>query len=252
MTKKQVITALMLSTMVLAGARAVLADEVAPVDPSTPILTVPAVPTPVEPTQPTEPSTPVAPTTPTEPTTPSVDPVQPTEPSQPTTPVTPTDPSQPVTPTEPSKPAEESTKPGLPEQPKEESKTPEQKEEASKDDKKEEVKKDEDKQPVTSPPAITIPDVSPSKPVITNKGHEIIGTQDSQVIIRTPEGITQTVAPEVVGAKKNSDGTVSVKTKEGKMETLPSTGEEASILTTLAGFGLLAGLAFWKKKETSN
>lgn len=96
-----------------------------------------------------------------------------------------------------------------------------------------------------------MPDVSPEKPIVTEQGQEIVGTQDSQVIVRTSDGTTQYVAPEAIGAKKNSDGTVTVKTKEGKMETLPSTGEKASVLMSILGIGLLASLAFWKKKQTN-
>lgn len=238
MKKKQLLSALSLSIIVLAQAGFVSADEVTPVDPTAPALTTPVVPNPTELTEPVQPADPAKPTEPSKP----VEPEKPTEPSQPTDPVVPTDPSQPSTPTYPSKPAEEPSKPSTPEQPKEEPKTPSQPTAPSAG------KKDEPTEPAT-PPAINVPDVSSKKPIVTDQGQEIIGTQDSKVIVRTPDGTTQYVAPETIGAKKNSDGTVTVKTKEGKMETLPSTGEKASIFMSILGIGLLAGLAFWKKKQ---
>lgn len=217
MKKKQLLSALSLSIIVLAQAGFVSADEVTPVDPTAPALTTPVVPNPTELTEPVQPA----------------DPAKPTEPSKPV---------EPEKPTYPSKPAEEPSKPSTPEQPKEEPKTPSQPTAPSAG------KKDEPTEPAT-PPAITVPDVSSKKPIVTDQGQEIIGTQDSKVIVRTPDGTTQYVAPETIGAKKNSDGTVTVKTKEGKMETLPSTGEKASIFMSILGIGLLAGLAFWKKKQ---
>lgn len=194
MKKKQLLSALSLSIIVLAQAGFVSADEVTPVDPTAPALTTPVVPNPTELTEPVQPA----------------DPAKPTEPSKPVEPEKPTEPSQPTAPSA--------------------------------------GKKDEPTEPAT-PPAITVPDVSSKKPIVTDQGQEIIGTQDSKVIVRTPDGTTQYVAPETIGAKKNSDGTVTVKTKEGKMETLPSTGEKASIFMSILGIGLLAGLAFWKKKQ---
>lgn len=92
-----------------------------------------------------------------------------------------------------------------------------------------------------------VSNVSPTEPIFTNTGYQIVSTQNSQVVIATADGSTQTVAPEVVGATVNSDKTISVTDQVGKMTTLPSTGDKGSLLTVLGSLLLGVGTFFLKK-----
>lgn len=93
-----------------------------------------------------------------------------------------------------------------------------------------------------------VSNVSPATPIVTNTGYQIVSTQNSQVVIATADGSTQTVDPEEVGAKVNEDKTISVTDQTGKMTTLPSTGDKGSLLTMFGS--LLLGLAaFFLKKH---
>lgn len=92
-----------------------------------------------------------------------------------------------------------------------------------------------------------VSNVSPAEPIFTNTGYQIVSTQNSQVVIVAADGSTQTVAPEVVGAKVNSDKTISVTDQAGKMTTLPSTGDKGSLLTVLGSLLLAVGAFFLKK-----
>lgn len=99
-----------------------------------------------------------------------------------------------------------------------------------------------------------IEDLSVEKPVVTDTGVKIVGTQDAQVIVQREDGSTEVVAAEAIGATVNGDKTVSVKSADGKMKTLPNTGQEK--LTSLAmigsGFAILFGMALRKLKEFMN
>ena len=92
-----------------------------------------------------------------------------------------------------------------------------------------------------------VSNVSPNEPIFTNTGYQIVSTQNSQVVIATADGSTQTVAPEVVGATVNSDKTISVTDQVGKMTTLPSTGDKGSLLTVLGSLLVGVGTFFLKK-----
>jgi len=92
-----------------------------------------------------------------------------------------------------------------------------------------------------------VSNVSPTEPIFTNTGYQIVSTQNSQVVIATADGSTQTVAPEVVGATVNSDKTISVTDQAGKMTTLPSTGDKGSLLTVLGSLLLGVSTFFLKK-----
>ena len=84
----------------------------------------------------------------------------------------------------------------------------------------------------------------------TESGVQIIGTDGGNVIIADGNGGSRTVAPEEVGAKKNSDGTISVKTKEKKLETLPETGTAESLAVSAVGVLTLVGGLYLKKRAT--
>ena len=90
--------------------------------------------------------------------------------------------------------------------------------------------------PSASSTTVTRAVVSPTAPVTTESGVQIIGTDGGNVIIADGNGGSRTVAPEEVGAKKNSDGTISVKTKEKKLETLAVSA--VGVLTLVGGLYL--------------
>lgn len=104
--------------------------------------------------------------------------------------------------------------------------------------------------PSTASTTVTRAVVSPTVPVTTESGVQIIGTDGGNVIIADGNGGSRTVAPEEVGAKKNSDGTISVKTKEKKLETLPETGTAESLAVSAVGVLTLVGGLYLKKRAT--
>ncbi|HEM6281324.1 TPA: LPXTG cell wall anchor domain-containing protein [Streptococcus suis] len=240
MNKKFVLSGLLLSTLLLSPS--VFADEVVdtvttpievveqpievPVEePSTPVET------PTEPIE--EPTTPIE--TPTEPIeVPSVpDPVTPIE--EPTTPIeTSTDPvEEPATPTTP---VDEPATPTVP------SETPTEPKEAD---------------PV-SPTAPTTPSTpvpqEPSQPVyiedtfVSDTGYTVVGVQGESILVQDEVGQVQSKTLEEVGAVKDTEGNVTVKSSSGEVKLLPNTGERAEILTAV-GFVLLVIMLFVKRKE---
>ena len=94
---------------------------------------------------------------------------------------------------------------------------------------------------VNGQPVVT---VTPAAPVVTAAGQTIVSTQNSQVVIANTDGTTSVVAPEAVGFKVNTDGTLTGKDAKGKEVTLPKTGEESATLLTIAGTFFLAAAAF--------
>lgn len=98
-----------------------------------------------------------------------------------------------------------------------------------------------------------VENVSQNQPVVTDKGFEIIGTDQGRVIIRSQD-VSQNgqelVSAEKIGAKINKDGTISVKTKDGSMKTLPNTGEAKNLMTIIALIFLsIIGLKVTSKSE---
>ncbi|HEL1795909.1 TPA: LPXTG cell wall anchor domain-containing protein [Streptococcus suis] len=216
MNKKFVLSGLLLSTLLLSPS--VFADEVVDTV-TTPIEVVEQpIEVPVE-----EPSTPVE--TPTEPIeVPTVpDPVTPIE--EPTTPIeTPTDPvEEPATPTVPS---ETPTEP-----------------------------KEADPVSPTTPitPSNPVPQ-EPSQPVyiedtfVSDTGYTVVGVQGESILVKDEVGQVQSKTLEEVGAVKDTEGNVTVKSSSGEVKLLPNTGERAEILTTV-GFVLLMIMLFVKRKE---
>lgn len=80
---------------------------------------------------------------------------------------------------------------------------------------------------------VTIPVIE--APIVTNKGVEIVGTQDGQVLVKTETGAVETKSAASVGAVKQSDGTVAVKDKSGKLQVLPSTGDNGTAIFSVIG-----------------
>lgn len=228
MNKKFVLSGLLLSTLLLSPS--VLADEVVDVVP-TPIEVVEQpIEVPVE-----EPSTPVE--TPTEPIEEPITPIEtPTEPiEEPTTPIeTPTDPVE--EPTTPTTPVEE---PATPTVPSETSSEP----------------KEADPVSPTTPttPSTPVPQ-EPSQPVyiedtfVSDTGYRVVGVQGESILVQDEVGQVQSKTLEEVGAVKDTEGNVTVKSSSGEVKLLPNTGERAEILTAV-GFVLLVIMLFVKRKE---
>lgn len=96
-----------------------------------------------------------------------------------------------------------------------------------------------------------VSNVTPSTPVYTNTGYQIVSTQDSQVVVSYSDGSTATVSPETVGGVVNEDKTITVTDQAGKKTTLPHTGEKGNAMLSMAGVGILAALgAFFFKKRS--
>ena len=246
MNKKQVLATLALSTLALAQAGYVSADELAPIDSSAPT---------------TEVVTPTAPSTSTETEAPAV---QPTEPS--VTPVNPTTPNTSST-TDKGEPAiqpalpeavvsdkgEPAIQPELSEAVVINKGTPEVQPELPKAEKpKAELPKttveanEQGKSQIGTTSTSTgqvVHDVT-KEPVETNTGASIVSTQGGNVVLSDGS----VVAPEEVGGTVNEDKTISVTDKEGKLKTLPNTGTAKSILTTIGGMLMTAVGYFYKKK----
>lgn len=248
LNKKNILSMLTLSALVLSNSAVAFADETTPIDSSAPIdITQPStptepstdVPTPVEPTQPVEPTTPTEepkapeePTVPVDPTLPSTEQPKEEESAQPTKPST--DVPTPETPTNPKEePKQDIPRPETPTPPK----TAE--EAANKGESQIGTISTETKQPVEA--------VTPDKPIVTDTGYTIISTDNSQPIIRYADGSTATVSAESIGAVVNKDKTISVKTADGQTKTLPNTGEAQSLLALLGSL-LLSATWFIRKK----
>ena len=244
MNKKQVLATLALSTIALAQAGYVSADELAPIDSSAPI---------------TEVVTPTAPSASTETEAPAV---QPTEPS-----VTPIDPTTPDTSSTTDK-GEPAIQPALPEAVVTNKGTPEVQPELPKAElPKAELPKAENPKaelPKAENPKTTdeaneqgksqigtistatgqvVHDVTKA-PVETNTGASIVSTQGGNVVLSNGS----VVAPEAVGGTVNEDKTISVTDKDGNLKTLPNTGTAESILSTIGGVLMTAVGYFYKKK----
>ena len=274
MNKKQVLATLALSTIALAQAGYVSADELAPVDSSAPTTEVV---TPTAPSASTETEAPaVQPTAPsasTETEAPAVQPtapsasteteapaVQPTEPS--VTPVDPTIPANTSSTTDKGEPAiqpelsevvvsdkgEPAIQPELSEAVVTNKGTPEVQPELPKAEKPKTTDEanEQGKSQIGTISTATgqvVHDVTKA-PVETNTGASIVSTQGGNVVLSDGS----VVAPEEVGGTVNEDKTISVTDKEGKLKTLPNTGTAKSILTTIGGMLMTAVGYFYKKK----
>lgn len=97
-----------------------------------------------------------------------------------------------------------------------------------------------------------VSNVSPSAPVYTNTGYQIVSTQNGQVVLAYSDGSTATVSPEVVGGTVNADKTITVTDQSGEKKTLPHTGEKENVLMILTGFLMLVGAFLFKKKSLKN
>ena len=249
MNKKNVLAALALSTIALAQAGYVSADELAPIDSSAPATEVV---TPTTPSASTETETPA-----TQPTEPSVTPVDPTTPSVqdkdnagsldgvPTDKPAPSDKPQDkdnagsldgVTTDKPApsdKPQDKDNAGSLDGVPAEQPKTTDQANQQGKSQ----------IGTTSTSTGQVVHDVT-KEPVETNTGASIVSTQNGNVVLSNGS----VVAPEEIGGTVNEDKTISVTDKEGKLKTLPNTGTAESILGTIGAMLLTAVGYFYKKK----
>ena len=246
MNKKQVLATLALSTIALAQAGFVSADEGTPIDSSAPTTEVV---TPTAPSASTETEAPAV-----QPTEPSVTPVNPTTPNTSST----TDKGEPaIQPALPeavvSDKGEPAIQPELSEAVVINKGTPEVQPELPKAEKpKAELPKttveanEQGKSQIGTTSTSTgqvVHDVT-KEPVETNTGASIVSTQGGNVVLSDGS----VVAPEEVGGTVNEDKTISVTDKEGKLKTLPNTGTAESILGTIGAMLLTAVSYVYKKK----
>ena len=247
MNKKQVLATLALSTIALAQAGFVSADEVTPIDSSAPT---------------TEVVTPTAPSASTETEAPAV---QPTEPS--VTPVDPTAPSdkdnagsldgvpadKPAPSDKPQDKDNAGSLDGVPaDKPAPSDKAQDKDNAGSLDGVPDEKPKTTDQANQQGKSQIGTTSTSTGQvvhdvtkdPVETNTGASIVSTQGGNVVLSDGS----VVAPEEVGGTVNEDKTISVTDKDGKLKTLPNTGTAESILGTIGAMLLTAVGYFYKKK----
>ena len=253
MNKKQVLATLALSTIALAQAGYVSADELAPIDSSAPITEVV---TPTAPSASTETEAPAV-----QPTEPSVTPVDPTTPDTSST----TDKGEPAIQPELSEAVvsdkgEPAIQPELSEAVVTNKGTPEVQAELPKAElpkaelPKAELPKttveanEQGKSQIGTTSTSTgqvVHDVT-KDPVETNTGASIVSTQGGNVVLSDGS----VVAPEVVGGTVNEDKTISVTDKEGNLKTLPNTGTASSMLPVVGMIlGLLSLAGLRKSKE---
>lgn len=94
-----------------------------------------------------------------------------------------------------------------------------------------------------------VQDVTSDAPVYTNTGATIVSTQNGAVVLA--DGTI--TSPEAIGAKTNSDGTISVTTATGESTTLPMTGDSNTTILSILGSVLAAiGAFFFKKRQRFN
>lgn len=228
MNKKNVLAALALSTIALAQAGYVSADELAPIDSSAPATEV------VTPTTSSASTETEAPAT--QPTEPSVTPVDPTTPSD-----KPQDKDNAgsldgVTTDKPvpsDKPQDKDNAGSLDGVPAEKPKTTDEANEQGKSQ----------IGTTSSSTGQVVHDVI-KDPVETNTGAAIVSTQNGNVVLSDGS----VVAPEEIGGTVNEDKTISVTDKDGKLKTLPNTGTAESILGTIGAMLLTAVSYVYKKK----
>lgn len=248
MKKKQLLSALALSTLALAQAGFVSADEVTPVDPSAPsteVVTPAETEAPaVQPTAPSVSTETEAPAV--QPTEPSVTPVDPTTSDKPqgkdnaeSLDGVPTD--KPVTPNTSSttdKPQGKDNAESLDGVPAEKPKTTDEANEQGKSQ----------IGTTSTSTGQTVQDVTEQNPVRTNTGAQIVSTRDGQVILS--DGTV--TSPEAIGAKTNADKTITVTKEDGSTVTLPHTGDKNTVAFGILGaMTAVAGLtlAFKHKKK---
>lgn len=107
-------------------------------------------------------------------------------------------------------------------------------------------KKDETKTEIVTPTDTAKPTEQPaevvnptiSNPVEVNDGEKVVGTTDNgQVIVSDSQGQTSVVSPDKVGGKVNSDGSIELKDKSGKLVKIPTAGAAAALVSIMLAGG---------------
>ena len=226
MNKKNVLAALALSTIALAQAGYVSADELAPIDSSAPATEV------------------VTPTTPSASTETEAPATQPTEPS--VTPVDPTTPSVQDKDNAGSLDGVSTDKPATSDQPQDKDNAGSLDGVPAEQPKTTDQANQQGKSQIGTTSTSTgqvVHDVT-KEPVETNTGASIVSTQNGNVVLSNGS----VVAPEEIGGTVNEDKTISVTDSEGKLKTLPNTGTAESILGTIGAMLLTVVSYVYKKK----
>ena len=226
MNKKNVLAALALSTIALAQAGYVSADELAPIDSSAPATEV------------------VTPTTPSASTETEAPATQPTEPS--VTPVDPTTPSVQDKDNAGSLDGVSTDKPATSDQPQDKDNAGSLDGVPAEKPKTTDQANQQGKSQIGTTSTSTgqvVHDVT-KEPVETNTGASIVSTQNGNVVLSNGS----VVAPEEIGGTVNEDKTISVTDKDGKLKTLPNTGTAESIMGTIGAMLLTAVSYVYKKK----
>ncbi|MCF2565207.1 LPXTG cell wall anchor domain-containing protein [Streptococcus pasteurianus] len=266
MKKKQLIAALASSTLVLSTAGTAFADEVTPLDPTTPSTEVITPAPSSQPEQSTEPSTSTEtgsttePTVPVDPTSPSSDVTEVTDDNGVTTDHTNDSGTQTENSTEPSEEVPNvddaggvvtdhtvpTTDGGTA------TVTPDTSVPTNNPNISAETAANAGASQVGTTSTVTgqiVQDVTTDSPVYTNTGATIVSTQNDSVVLA--DGTI--TSPESIGATTNSDGTISVTTATGESTTLPMTGDENTTLLSILGSALATiGGLFFKKRQYFN
>lgn len=272
MTKKQVIASLAVSTLVLSTAGTAFADEVIPLDPTTPSTEMVTPEPSSQPEQPTEPSvstdtsatdtgSTTEPTVPVDPTTPSTG--DNTGDNSSTNPGTSEDESsdpgsettEPENPAEPEQPSTEPTEqPGEVEVPTTDggtaTVTPDTSVPTNNPNITAETAQNAGASQVGTTSTVTgqvVRDVTRSNPVTLYNGASLVDIRDGFVTLSSGEKVT----PESVGVTANADGTYTAKTIQGDMVTLPHTGEKNTTILSVLGAFILSVLGFSLKKRNN-
>lgn len=234
MKKKQLLATLAFSTLALIQACYVSADEVNPVDPSTPATEIVSPTAPItSTTNPTEVETPAAQST-----EPSASPVDPTAPSAPqdrdntsSSNDNPTTPDQSAASSDKAQDTDNAASPDN---------VPEEKPKTT--DQANQQGKSQIGTTSTSTGQV-VHDVTKA-PIQTNTGASIVSTQNGNLVLEDGS----VVAPEAIGAVSNEDKTITVTKADGTKATLPYTGEIESSLKAI-GVGLLTVVGWLYKKR---
>lgn len=230
MTKKQLLSVLTATTVTLLTTSLAYADETpVPVDPTAPSTEV-VTPAPSQPELPV-PDKPAEPETPKEELPAYVDLTTPSTGKE----DKPETPSVPESPKAETKPKEEVT----PEPPK-----------PSEDKKKEELVPDNVSKDIIEKVDTNTGEVV-FKPIVVAPNTTVVGTQNSQLLVRDDTGQTTLVAPETIGGYVNPNGTVTITDSTGAKKTLPKTGDKQSVLGYL-GMMLVSVLGYTIKKKLSH
>lgn len=95
--------------------------------------------------------------------------------------------------------------------------------------------------------------VSASSPLLTDQGFQVIGSDKGRAVVQNSDGSQSVVPLAQVGGTADDDGTVTVKSSDGKFVLLPELGETTTLFATIGLFVLsLLGFKQIKPFEREN